>query len=532
MERRRRRRWWPWVLLAGVAACAATLVALVRVLPLSSEAMRRQIVETLSSRLDADVQLADVQLQLFPRIRAAGHDLVVRKRSLSGRPPLIHIASFAVEGDIRGMLRRHVAHVTLDGLNIEIPPSDRDDSDAADAPDARQADRPLRNDGIGRGVIIDTLDSTNASLVLVPRERDKTPKTWAIHTLRMHGVGVDQAMPFDATLTNAIPPGEIQTTGSFGPWQPDDPGRTPLNGAFTFARADLSVFHGISGILSAHGRFGGTLAVIDINGETETPDFTIRAGNHPFALHTTYHSVVNGTNGNTYLKRIDGAFLHTTLVASGDVVETRNGVHGRTVALDVDMSQSRIEDILRMVMKGNQPLMVGGLALKTKFLLPPGELDVVDRLRLDGRFSMAKVRFTNIDVQGKIDELSHRSRGMRSGASAESAVSNFRGRFRLDRSRITLPSLTFDTPGTRVELAGAFGLKAETLDFTGALLMDAKISETQTGFKRLILKAVDPLFKREGGGSEVPIKIAGTVGAPKFGLDAHRLFHRGKSTKK
>lgn len=514
--------------MAGIAAGAVALGALLRVLPLSSEALRRQIVETLSSHLDADVQLSDVHLQLFPRIRATGHDLVVRKRRLSGRPPLIHIASFAVEGDIRGLVHHHVAHVTLDGLDIEIPPGN---DDVPGTVDPRQ-ENGHRSDFPGHDVIIDTLDSTNAQLVLVPRERDKTPKTWAIHDLRMHGVGVDRAMPFEATLTNAIPPGEIQTTGSFGPWRPGEPGDTPLNGTFTFARADLSVFHGISGILSAHGRFGGTLAEIDINGETETPDFTIRAGNHPFALHTTYHSVVNGTNGNTYLTRIDGTFLHTTLVASGDVVETRNGVHGRTVALDVDMSQSRIEDILRMVMKGNQPLMVGGLALKTKFLLPPGELDVVDRLRLDGRFTMASVRFTNIDVQGKIDELSHRSRGLRSGASAPSAVSNFRGRFTLDRGRITLPSLTFDTPGTRVQLAGAFALKAETLDFRGALLMDARISDTQTGFKRLVLKVVDPLFNRKGGGSDVPIKIAGTVSDPKFGLDVHRLFHRGKRTKR
>jgi hypothetical protein len=33
------------------------------------------------------------------------------------------------------------------------------------------------------------------------------------------------------------------------------PGRTPLKGKFTFGRADLSVFKGISGILSAHGTF-------------------------------------------------------------------------------------------------------------------------------------------------------------------------------------------------------------------------------------------------------------------------------------
>ena len=42
---------------------------------------------------------------------------------------------------------------------------------------------------------------------------------WTIHHLRMHDLGVDRPMPFEATLTNAVPPGEIETKGSFGPWQ-------------------------------------------------------------------------------------------------------------------------------------------------------------------------------------------------------------------------------------------------------------------------------------------------------------------------
>ena len=39
--------------------------------------------------------------------------------------------------------------------------------------------------------------------------------------------------------------------------------------------------------------------------------------------------------------------------------------------------------------------------------------------------------------------------------------------------------------------------------------MDAKISETVGGFKGMLLKVVDPLFKGENGGSEIPIQISG-----------------------
>ena len=38
--------------------------------------------------------------------------------------------------------------------------------------------------------------------------------------------------------------------------------------------------------------------------------------------------------------------------------------------------------------------MTGALRLKTKFVLPPGDEDVVKKLRLEGEFTMAGTRFT------------------------------------------------------------------------------------------------------------------------------------------
>jgi len=79
-----------------------------------------------------------------------------------------------------------------------------------------------------------------------------------------------------------------------------------------------------------------------------------------------------------------------------------------------------------------------------------------------------------------------------------------------------------------VQLAGQFALKPETLAFTGQLLMDAKVSQTVGGIKGLLLKVVDPLFKKDGGGSAIPIKIGGSVKEPSFGLDVRRVFKRGR----
>jgi hypothetical protein len=49
-----------------------------------------------------------------------------------------------------------------------------------------------------------------------------------------------------------------------------------------------------------------------------------------------------------------------------------------------------------------------------------------------------------------------------------------------------------------------------------------------TGWRSLLLKVVDPLFKKkEGSGSAIPIKIGGSRSAPDFGLDVRRVFRRG-----
>jgi hypothetical protein len=44
-------------------------------------------------------------------------------------------------------------------------------------------------------------------------------------------------------------------------------------------------------------------------------------------------------------------------------------VKGKTVALDVTVSDSRIEDMLRLAVKGAVPLMTGAIALRTQFEL-------------------------------------------------------------------------------------------------------------------------------------------------------------------
>jgi hypothetical protein len=128
-------------------------------------------------------------------------------------------------------------------------------------------------------------------------------------------------------------------------------------------------------------------------------------------------------------------------------------------------------------------------------------------------------------VQEKIAELSRRGRGRPDEEKGSTRVtSKFEGAFKLAGGRLDIPKVSFDVPGALVQLAGTFVLEREAIDFKGTLFMDAKVSDTTTGIKHVLLKIVDPLFRRDGGGSAIPIKISGTRANPSFGLDKGRLF--------
>src|SRR5262249_39245956 len=393
--------------IAGGAAIVAALSGVVAsVVPYSSSALRSRVVRSLTEGFDGDVEISDLHLHLLPTIRIEGFNLTIRQQR-TDVPPLITIRHVQVQASVRGLLRKHVARVTVNGLDIEIPPETVHPIDRE--PPATPTRRGLPRH-VFREMTIDELTSTAVRLSIIPEQRDRPPKVWAIHSLRMQSVGFETASRFAAKLTNAVPPGEITTTGTFGPWQRGDPGRTPLSGSVAFDRANLEVFKAISGFLRAQGAFDGSLSRIETIGEADTPDFTVSVSRHPVHLHTAFHALVDGTNGRTELRRIDASFLNSALTAVGSVADTP-GRRGRTVSLDVTMNQARLEDVLRMVVDTRTPPLVGRLALTTRLVLPPGEEAVIERMRVEGGFTIRQARFADQQTQARIDELSRRGAG-------------------------------------------------------------------------------------------------------------------------
>jgi AsmA-like C-terminal region len=509
----------------AVAIIGGTIVVLAIVAGVGSRTsvLRRLVVETLAERLESEVELSAFSVDLLPTVRVSGEGLVVRHKGRRDVPPLISMRSFRLETGLSGLLRRprRFRFLRMDGLQIAIPPG------GVNAGGAPRSATPGANTPLGPSpIVIDRLEAHDASLMLVPRRADKDPRVFAIRKLDLQSVGIAERIPFEAELTNPIPRGNISTKGTFGPWQRDEPGATPLDGKYTFAHADMSTIKGLGGTLDSTGNFSGQLERIQVTGETRSSDFSLDIARHPMPLTTTFYAVVDGTNGDTYLNTVSAKLGETPLTTKGAITGTR-GVKGRTVTLHVEADKGRIEDFLQLSVKSKQPLMTGAIGLTADLTIPAGDADVVEKLLLDGRFDIRSARFTDPSVQSKITGMSHRARGEDADEPKASVVSDLRGRFNLKRSLLALSGLTFQIPGATVRLDGTYGLRSEELQFDGTLRMDATISEAAGGgVKSMVLKAVDPLFRRGKAGAVVPIRVRGTREQPKFGLDVGRIFSR------
>ena len=407
----------------------------------------------------------------------------------------------------------------LDGLQIHMPPKD---SGARPKIHGTETDLAQKYP-----VLIHEIDANNALISIMRGDPSKPPRDFPIHELVIKDFSFDSPASFHAVLTNPVPKGEIDCTGQFGPWNAEDPRHTPVAAQYTFSHADMGTIKGLSGTLRSTGKFSGPLDYLNVEGQTDTPDFALRMSAHPVDLHTDYTAIVDGTNGNVILKPVIAHFLHTTLVVNGEVADL-TPEKGRTILLDAVSREATIEDLLYLTVKNDPPIMTGPATINAKIDIGEGDADILQRMTIDGQFGVADARFTSSDVQGKIDSLSRRAQGHPTDTDIGDVVSNLNAKFHLDKGVVNFARLSFGVPGANIALAGTYGLDSGEMDFHGKLLMQAKLSQTMTGAKSFFLKAVDPFFRGKNGGSEVPIKITGTKDHPSFGLD----FHHGDDDKK
>jgi hypothetical protein len=513
MTKRKKLLWW--VVVPGLLTVLT--LAVISLILLSPPYLRRKAETTLSTQLNLDVTVEDLSLSVWPRPHVSGRGVTLKLPGRPDLPPFITIDHFSVNVGLLSALRKHVRTVHAGGLRINVPPGDARQALSSGGPSG---------DGTMSDVIIDEFITHDAELLFVRRKPGQRPLTFKIHDLTVRDIGFNRRMPYDARLTNPIPQGLVKAAGTIGPWLKEAPTDTPLDGSYTFVDADLGTINGIGGTLQSTGTFTGQLTSINAKGTSEVPDFSLDLGGKPVHLTATFDTTVDGTDGTTVLNRVEAKILNTPMVVTGAITNLE-GPGRHQVELHVEIADGRIEDLMVMAIDSPQAPMTGDVALKSSFNLPPGPSRVRDRLELSGEFGLGKARFTDKDVQSKMQELSRRSQGKDKDDPLGRVMTSLKGKFRISKGRLTLPNLVFEVPGANVTLRGTYGLATGALDFRGTLKMKATVSKAMGGFKSIFLKPFDRIFRKEGAGAVVPIKITGNRKDPKFGLEIGRVFKKG-----
>lgn len=475
--------------------------------------LRGRVVETLSARFNSRVELDELQVHVATGLGVEGRGLRIFPQddvvAAGATEPLIAVRHFSFRAGLLGLLIKptRVRRVHVSGLAIHIPP------------------KSMRRQGTGGGhagkmkIRVGEIDCDDSELVIGTDKPDKDPKVFRLQHIVLHGVRPSAPWQFHAMLTNAVPKGNIDAEGTFGPWSTEEPGASSVNGRYVFDHADLNTIKGIGGMLHSRGTFDGQLDRIAVRGRADVPNFSLDTADHPVPLVTRFNAVVDGTSGDTYLQPVEARLGESQFVCRGAVVNIKG--KGHRIDLQVNVPVGRIQDFLQLAVKTEPTVMTGVIGTEAKLQIPPGKQSVSQKMTMDGRFTLGQIHFTNPEIEDKVDGMSLRAQGKPGKAQpgATDVASQMTGQFAMGSGALRFRELDYTLPGASVRLNGVYTLDGQKFEFVGKVRTEAKLSQMiASGWKSWLLKPVDPFFHKHGVGAEIPVKISGTNGKPHFGL--------------
>jgi hypothetical protein len=477
--------------------------------------LRRELELRLSDRLNSDVAIESLTVRLYPTVHVEGTGLVLRIKGRADLPPFVTVRKFTGTGSLADLRVRRLDEMRLEGAAINVPPGRKRDL------------QPLRVDGDGHGEaprkgpapLVSRLFADAVTITVLPRDADRDPVVWDVRELEVLDFSLDAAWPFRATVDTPLPADRAKVSGTAGPWPRGDFGSLPMSGQFTFD-GDLAAIAGMDGHVSVSGDVLGTLERLATNGIASSTRLGLRSGAAGrLPMTAIFDAAFDGTSGDLYLTRVATVLGGAAFETSGQVLRKR-GVRGRHVALSVKTPEEvDVAELLRLLIDGARPPVSGRLSLDARLTIPPGDSDLLDRLSADGTFRVSQARFVNADVQGKVDDLSRRGQGRPGDTTIARVASGMKGEVSLRASRLSLRAVHFEVPGVAIDASGDYGLTSERLDFRGVARLDARMSRTQTGAKRMLLRPLDPLLSKDGAGTRVVLDISGTRNAPAVDVD-------------
>ena len=427
---------------------------------------------------------------------------------------MIAVQTLTLQGSYAGLFspRKRVGHVQVVGLHVLVPPKSTNGKS--------HSIMPLTDSSSKNSIGIDEIQANGVVLEFMSSQRGKEPFKLEVQRLTLDHVGEGGSISFHAALPSTEPPGEIRSSGQFGPWNSEDPGCTQVSGSYDFDQGNLSVFGGVAGTFSSRGKFSGTLANIKAEGAVDIPNFGVSSGAHAVHLVTEFHAAVDAENGDTEITSVQSHFERTSISSKGTVIG-HPGQHGKTAALAMTVKNGRIEDLLGLFAEGKRPSMTGSVSLTARVEVPPGQPGFLRKLRLEGDFGVGGGSFANALVQMPINRLSESARGenkKQEESDPETVVSNLKGHISVKDGIAELSSVSFSTPGTLAEMRGTYNLLNKSINLLGVLHTNGKLADTTSGFKSVVLKAIGPFLKTKSV-TIVPFTITGTSTKPAFALD-------------
>ena len=459
------------------------------------------VLQNLRQASDSEVKVRTFRQTYFPWPGCIMEGVVFIHGPADAKP-LITIEKLAIRGSYGGLLSERISQISAEGLRVFIPPFGTGTTFHTN---------PSK-------ITTDEIVANGAAIEFASRDPGKEPLRFDVHHALLKNVGWNGALSYQVRVRNPEPPGEVTAEGKFGVWNKVSAGETPISGKYKFEHADLSVYGGIAGTLSSEGKFEGKLARIDISGSTTTPDFEVKSGGHPVRLTSQFKAHVDAIHGDTFLDNVTADFWKTRVVAQGSIATSPDG-KGKTAKIDLRSNNARIDDFLKLFVKADRAPMSGSVMWQSRAEIPPGEKPFLEKLKMNGSFGVTGGTFSDPSTQEGVDKLSSGARGEKDHNDPETVLTNLKGQVELLSGKANFSDLSFAVPGAAARMHGSFSLISHKIDLRGQIRVDTKISDTTSGSKALILKMMDPLFKKKPKGEIVPVRISGTYGHPTFGLD-------------
>jgi len=496
LDRRRKLPFVRLVLGAVAILIIAAFVVLLVYWPFREAAVKKSLEDASSS----SVNFNNFHPTYFPHPGCTAEDVTFRREADQGIPPIITIQKLTIQSSYLGLFAKRITRIRADGMHVFIP--------------AQAINGKFRSSS---DVTIGELVADNSTLQFQSHVPNKSPTTFSVHELTLRGIGVGRAVSFHVRLSNPEPPGEIAANGKLGPWRLGKTNDTPVSGEYTFDHADLGAFGGVAGLLSSRGKFDGTLARIGVQGSTDTPRFFVSGSSHKVDLKADFNAHVSARSGDVQLDSVDSQFWNTSVIWTGSVARPAPN-KARVADLQMHSEKGRIEDLLKLFVAAEKAPMTGITGFKAHILFPSGNQPFLKKVQLQGDFGVGSSAFTEPETQKDVNKLSAEASSEKADDSS-TALSDLKGHVVLKNGVATFNYLSFTVPGAFAIMQGTYDLISERINLHGVLRLDSALSNLASGPKALLLKVLQPLFKRKEKGSKVAFKITGTYEKPSFGVD-------------